>query len=137
VVEFRQRVEETCELARNKLPKVQTRNQNFPNKKAREQKLNVGNIDKLCLSSELILKLEGCLLQMHGVVKHPGLYASRKLIPRKQICSAVDMGPAATRLNEAILSYSTSRIRLRSSGLCKSWWWTLVDFVFVITVNVS
>ena len=57
---------------------------------------------KECLSSEPILKLPdlnrefilqtdasnqslgGCLLQMHGGVKHPVFYASKKLIPREQ-----------------------------------------------------
>jgi len=41
VVDLKQRVEETCELARNELAEVQTRNQKYYNRKARERKLNV------------------------------------------------------------------------------------------------
>jgi len=43
VVDLKQRVEETCELARTKLAKVQTCNQKYYNRKARERKLNVGD----------------------------------------------------------------------------------------------
>jgi len=48
VVDLKQRVEETCELARNELAKVQTRNQKYYNRKARERKLNVGDSVLLC-----------------------------------------------------------------------------------------
>ena len=40
---MRERIEETCELARNELAKVQTRNQKYYNKKSRERKLKVGD----------------------------------------------------------------------------------------------
>ena len=62
MVDFRQRVEETCELARNKLAKVQTRNQKYYNRKTRERKLNVGDSVLLLLptaKNKLILAWRG------------------------------------------------------------------------------
>jgi len=59
-----------------------------------------------------------------------------------QESSAVDMGPAATRLDQQ----SHIELTEKTLGFCESWWWTLRtyakmnylwDFVFVITVNVS
>ena len=52
VVDLKQRVEETCELVRNELAKVQTRNQKYYNRKARERKLNVGDSVLLLLPTE-------------------------------------------------------------------------------------
>jgi len=52
VVDLKQRVEETYELARNELAKVQTRNQKYYNRKARERKLNVGDSVLLLLPTE-------------------------------------------------------------------------------------
>jgi len=37
VIDLRERVEETCELARNELAKVQARNQRYYNRRARER----------------------------------------------------------------------------------------------------
>jgi len=59
VVDLRQRVEETCKLARNKLAKVQTRNQRYYNKKTREQKLNLR--DSVLLLPTERNKLEVCM----------------------------------------------------------------------------
>jgi len=52
VVDLKQRVEETCELAKNELANVQTRNQKYYNRKARERKLNVGDSVLLLLPTE-------------------------------------------------------------------------------------
>jgi len=52
VFDLRQRVQETWELARNELAKVQTRNQRYCNKKTRERKLNVGDSVLLLLPTE-------------------------------------------------------------------------------------
>jgi len=52
VVDLKQRVEETCELERNELAKVQTRNQKYYNRKAKERKLNVGDSVLLLLPTE-------------------------------------------------------------------------------------
>ena len=52
VVDLKQRVEETCELGRNELAKVQPRNQKYYNRKAREWKLNVGDSVLLLLPTE-------------------------------------------------------------------------------------
>jgi len=45
-------VEETCELARNELAKVQARNQRYYNRQARERKLNIGDSVLLLLPTE-------------------------------------------------------------------------------------
>jgi len=81
---------------------------------------------KQCLSSEPILKLPdlnrefilqtdasnqslgGCLLQMHGGVKHPVFYASRKLIPREQNYSVGEREALATICAVKKLPTSTS-----------------------------
>ena len=52
VIDLRQRVEETCELAKHELAKVQTRNQNYYNRKTRQRKLQVGDSVLLLLPTE-------------------------------------------------------------------------------------
>ena len=52
VVDLKQRVEKTCELARNELAKVQTRNQKILHRKARKRKFNVGDSVLLLLPTE-------------------------------------------------------------------------------------
>ena len=52
VIDLRQRVEETCELAKHELAKVQTRNQNYYNQKTRQRKLQVGDSVLLLLPTE-------------------------------------------------------------------------------------
>jgi len=52
VTDFRERVEETCELARNELAKVQARNLKYYNRRARERKLNIGESVLLLLPTE-------------------------------------------------------------------------------------
>ena len=52
VIDLRQRVEETCELAKKELAKVQTRNQNYYNRKTRQRKLQVGDSILLLLPTE-------------------------------------------------------------------------------------
>jgi len=52
VIDLRERVEETCELARNELAKVQTRNQKYYNRRTRERKLHVGDSVLLLLPTE-------------------------------------------------------------------------------------
>jgi len=52
VIDLRERVEETCELARSELAKVQIRNQRYHNRKTRERKLHVGDSVLLLLSTE-------------------------------------------------------------------------------------
>ena len=52
VFDLRQRVQETWELARNELAKVQTRNQKYYNRKVTERKLNVGDSVLLLLPTE-------------------------------------------------------------------------------------
>ena len=52
VIDLRERVEETCELARNELAKVQTRNQKYYNRRTRERKLHVGDSVLLMLPTE-------------------------------------------------------------------------------------
>jgi len=51
-IDLRERVEETCEMARNELAKVQTRNQKYYNRRTRERKLNVGDSVLLLLPTE-------------------------------------------------------------------------------------
>jgi len=43
VVDLRERIEETCELQKNELSKVQVRNQKYYNRRTREMKLHVGD----------------------------------------------------------------------------------------------
>ena len=57
VVDLKHRVEETCELAKNELAKIQTRNQKYYNRKTRERKLNVGDSVLLLLPTERRNKL--------------------------------------------------------------------------------
>jgi len=52
VVDLRDRVEQTCELAKQELAKVQTRNQNYYNRRTRERKLRVGDSVPLLLPTE-------------------------------------------------------------------------------------
>jgi len=52
VIDLRERVEETCEMARNELAKVQTRNQKYYNRRTRKRKLNVGDSVLLLLPTE-------------------------------------------------------------------------------------
>jgi len=42
VTDLRKRVEDTCELARNELAKIQTHHQRYYNRRARDRKLHVG-----------------------------------------------------------------------------------------------
>ena len=49
VTDLGERVEETCELAKNELAKVQARNQRYYNRRARERKLNIGDSVLFCL----------------------------------------------------------------------------------------
>jgi len=43
VVDLRERIEETCELAKNELAKVQARNQRYYNRRTRERKFHTGD----------------------------------------------------------------------------------------------
>jgi len=52
VIDLRERVEETYELAKNELAKVQARNQRYYNCRARERKLNIGDGVLLLLPTE-------------------------------------------------------------------------------------
>ena len=52
VVDLRERIEETCELAKNELSKVQVRNQKYYNRSTRERKLRVGDSVLLLLPTE-------------------------------------------------------------------------------------
>jgi len=52
VVDLRERIEETCELAKNELSKVQVRNQKYYNRSTRERKLHVGDSVLLLLPTE-------------------------------------------------------------------------------------
>jgi len=52
VIDLRERVKETCELARSELAKVQIRNQRYYNRKTRERKLHVGDSVLLLLPTE-------------------------------------------------------------------------------------
>jgi len=49
VIDLRERVEETCELARNELANVQARNQRYNNRRARDMKLHTGDSVQLLL----------------------------------------------------------------------------------------
>ena len=49
---MRDRVEETCELAKSELAKIQTRNKNYYDRRTRERKLNVGDSVLLLLPTE-------------------------------------------------------------------------------------
>jgi len=52
VVDLRERIEETCELAKNELSKVQVRNQKYYNRRTTESKLHVGDSVLLLLLTE-------------------------------------------------------------------------------------
>jgi len=52
VVDLREKIEETCELAKNELSKVQLRNQKYYNRRTRERKLHVGDSVLLLLPTE-------------------------------------------------------------------------------------
>jgi len=52
VVDLRDRVEETCKMAKEELAKVQVRNQKYYNKRARDRKLQVGDSVLLLLPTE-------------------------------------------------------------------------------------
>jgi len=52
VVDLRERIEETCELAKNELSKVQVRNQKYYTWRTRERKLHVGDSMLLLLPTE-------------------------------------------------------------------------------------
>jgi len=52
VIDLRERIEETCELAKNELSKVQIRNQKYYNRRTRERKLHVGDSVLLLLPTE-------------------------------------------------------------------------------------
>jgi len=52
VVDLRNRVEETCKMAKEELAKVQVRNQKYYNKRTRDRKLQVGDSVLLLLPTE-------------------------------------------------------------------------------------
>jgi len=52
VLDLRERLEETCQLAQQELSKVQTRNQNYYNRHARSRHLCVGDSVLLQLPTE-------------------------------------------------------------------------------------
>jgi len=52
VVDLRERIEETCELAKNELAKVQARNQRYYNRRTRERKFHTGDSVLLMLPTE-------------------------------------------------------------------------------------
>jgi len=52
VVDLFERIEETCELAKNELSKVQARNHKYYNRSTRERKLRVGDSVLLLLPTE-------------------------------------------------------------------------------------
>ena len=52
VVDLRERIEETCELAKNELAKVQARNQRYYNRRTRERKFDTGDSVLLMLPTE-------------------------------------------------------------------------------------
>jgi len=52
VVDLRDRVEETCKMAKEQLAKVQVRNQKYYNKRTRDRKLQVGDSVLLLLPTE-------------------------------------------------------------------------------------
>jgi len=60
VVDLRQKVKETCELARNELAKVKTRNQRYYNWKTSERKLNIGDKKQTTLSMAMAKQSIGC-----------------------------------------------------------------------------
>jgi len=49
---LRERVEETCELARNELAKVQARSQRYNNRRAQDMKLHTGDSVQLLLPTD-------------------------------------------------------------------------------------
>ena len=52
VIDLLERVEDTCELAKEELAKVQTRNQQYYNRRTRYRKLSVGDSVLLLLPTE-------------------------------------------------------------------------------------
>jgi len=52
VVDMRDRLEETCEMAQRELMKVQNRNQKYYNRHAKNRKLNIGDSALLLLPTE-------------------------------------------------------------------------------------
>jgi len=52
VLDLRERIEETCQLAQEEIAKVQKRNQTYYNRRARERKLNIGDSVLLLLPTE-------------------------------------------------------------------------------------
>jgi len=52
VVDMRDRIEETCEMAQRELMKVQNRNQKYYNRRAKNRKLNIGDSALLLLPTE-------------------------------------------------------------------------------------
>jgi len=52
VLDLRERIEDTCQLAQEKIAKVQKRNQTYYNRRARERMLNVGDNVLLLLPTE-------------------------------------------------------------------------------------
>jgi len=52
IVDLRERIEETCELAKNELSKVHIRYQKYYNRRTRDRKLHVGDSELLLLPTE-------------------------------------------------------------------------------------
>jgi len=52
VIDLRERVEETCELARSELAEIQIRNQRYYNRKTHDRKLHIGDSVLLLLPTE-------------------------------------------------------------------------------------
>jgi len=52
VLDLRERIEDTCQLAQEEIAKVQKRNQTYYNRRARERRLNVGDNVLLLLPIE-------------------------------------------------------------------------------------
>ena len=52
VLDLRERIEETCQIAQEENAKVQKRNQTYYNRRARERKLNIGDSVFLLLPTE-------------------------------------------------------------------------------------
>ena len=52
VLDLRETIEETCQIAQEEIAKVQKRNQTYYSRRARERKLNIGDSVLLLLSTE-------------------------------------------------------------------------------------
>jgi len=52
VLDLRETIKETCQIAQEEIVKVQKRNQTYYNRRARERKLNIGDSVLLLLSTE-------------------------------------------------------------------------------------